>query len=103
MVPRKDWFGEVAFGGAWAEDIPREEDLVEALGLIGDAAEACGDRDVDGDALRGALRRVRLLHRGPAMAEAFLAALRTEDPDARRDGARRVARMIRDRSGAGPD
>jgi len=28
MTPRKDWFVNVAFGGTWAEEIPREEGLI---------------------------------------------------------------------------
>ncbi len=77
MAERKKKLAHVAFGGDWSETRLTNEELRDALSVIGDAVQKCAERDVRDDPELGqALSHVeQRLGRGWELSKAFRMAL----------------------------
>lgn len=96
MATRKQQLGNVAFGGAWSEEIQTVGELCDVLSVIEAAAAECADKDVEDEAFLAAMLFVRKnIEKGPMLSSAMFKALRTENQAIRRSEALRITRMIR--------
>ena len=96
MAEHKKKMGNVAFGGAWSEEILVMDELAKVLATINDAAENCADQDVESEELLAAMLYVRKnIDKGPMLCAAFFKGLRISNQGLRQIEVKRVAVMIR--------
>ena len=95
MVERKKHLSNVAFGGAWSEEISAREEVQAVLEVLSRAAAECGERDVRDAALADALGHVyREVEKGPMLVAGFQKALLEPLPDLREAHVKRYVEMI---------
>lgn len=96
MADKKKQLSNVAFGGNWSEEILLIGELNAVLSVIDRAARECTDRDVEDEALHGALLYVsKNIEKGPMLVAAYIKGLRLTDQEMRRAEVMRVAGQIR--------
>ena len=95
-MDRKGQLGNVAFGGAWSERIPRREALNRALEVVRAAPSRTAEEDLRLDpSLVEALAAVAAAHpRGPALTRAWERALDQVQPDMRAQELSRLAGLF---------
>jgi hypothetical protein len=95
MVERKKHLSNVAFGGAWSEEISARDEVQAVLEVLTRAAAECGERDVRDAALADALCYVyREVEKGPMLVAGFQKALLEPLPDMREAHVKRYVAMI---------
>ncbi len=96
MAERKKKLAHVAFGGDWSETRLTNEELRDALSVIGDAVQKCADYDVRNDPKLGeALSYVeQRLGRGSELSKAFRVVLDESIQAVRVDRAAAVHRRM---------
>lgn len=101
MVERKKHFANVAFGGAWSEELVERETLSQIMSALEKAADDCFDQDVYCRELIDALGYVQAnVEKGPMLVAGFQKALLEPIPTLRQAEVRQYVRMIRDWAGA---
>ena len=100
MVERKKHLANVAFGGAWSEELLERDKLSKVMAVLSKAAEDCADRDVSDGDLMAALDYVRTsVEKGPMLVSGLQNALLEPNQSIRQDGVRRYVRMIAEWAG----
>lgn len=95
MVERKKHLTNVAFGGAWSEQIIEDDSLNSVMSVLQKACDQCADEDVNGRALIDALSYVRSnVEKGPMLVEGFQKALLEPNPNIRQVSVKRYVDMI---------
>ena len=95
MVERKKHLSNVAFGGAWSEQIIEQDALNDVMSVLQKACDECANRDVNDRALIDALRYVRgNVEKGPMLVEGFQKALLEPNPNIRQERVKRYIKMI---------
>lgn len=100
MVDYKDQLSNVAFGGAWSEQLAEDFELNSMMAILQKAASECADRDVNDKNLMMALRYVREnIDKGPMLVEGFQIALLEPNQNLRQSRVTRLLKMIEDWAG----
>lgn len=96
-MDRKGQLRNVAFGGAWSEQIDGQEALSRALDVLDAAGEECLERDLTDDAVvSDALALVSRTHlKGADLAVSYRKALVARLPGDRVQEVRRIAQLFR--------
>lgn len=95
MVERKKHLSNVAFGGAWSEQLIEQDALNEVMSVLRRASEECADRDVNDRDLMSALSYVRgNIEKGPMLVAGFQKALLEPNPTMRQESVKRYVEMI---------
>ncbi len=95
MVERKKHLTNVAFGGAWSEQLIEDDALNSVMSVLQKACDECADRDVNDRALIDALSYVRSnVEKGPMLVEGLQKALLEPNPNIRQEFVRRYIEMI---------
>jgi hypothetical protein len=95
MIERKKHLSNVAFGGAWSEEISAREEVQAVLDVLSRAAADCGERDVRDGTLVDALSYVyREVEKGPMLVAGLQKALLEPLPDLREAQVKRYVDMI---------
>lgn len=94
---REGQLANVAFGGAWSEQIARNEAVEQAMRLVEEAAKEGARRDLRRDgSLCAALGLVTKAHpKGAMLVAAWDKALSMHDPGQRVPELMRIARLLR--------
>ncbi len=100
-MDRKGQLANVAFGGAWSEQIAGNEAVEQAMRLVEAAAKEGAGRDLRRDgSLRAALGLVTKTHpKGAMMVAAWDKALSMHDPGQRVAELIRIAKLLRENLG----
>jgi hypothetical protein len=95
-MDRRDQLKNVAFGGAWSDQIPGQETLARAIKMVIDAPERAGEEDLREDAeLEEALRHCCAAHpKGEQLRRSWDRALNLPDPGQRQAELARVAKIL---------
>jgi hypothetical protein len=95
-MDRKGQLGNVAFGGAWSERIPRNEDRARHVALVRAASRRTIEEDLRHDEmLEEALRSICATHpKGDELRRSWAHALCLENPGIRCREIERLARAI---------
>ncbi len=100
MVERKKHLANVAFGGAWSEEIVERQALSKVMSALEKAAAECFDQDVYCRDLIDALGFVQTnVEKGPMLVSGFQKALLEPIPALRQAEVQRYVKMIRDWAG----
>ena len=100
MVEYKKHLANVAFGGAWSEELVARDALKSVMEVLYAAAANCGEQDVRDGALAEALAHVRCeVEKGPMLVEGFQKALLDPLPDLREARVKHYVDMIADWAG----
>ena len=100
MVDSKKHLANVAFGGAWSEELLERDKLSKVMAVLNKAAEECADRDVSDEALMAVLGYVRTqVEKGPMLVSGLQNALLETNQSIRQDEVRRYVRMIAEWAG----
>jgi len=100
MTERKKHLSNVAFGGAWSEEILERDALKSVMEVLYKAARECGEKDVRDRHLADALSHVyRKIEKGPMLVAGFQKALLEPIPNLRETNARRYVDMIAEWAG----
>lgn len=95
MVERNKHLANVAFGGAWSEEISEREALGVIMEVLFNAAAQCGEKDVRDRPLADALDYVyHNVEKGPMLVSGFQKALLEPLPDVREVRVKDYADMI---------
>ena len=95
MVERKKHLGNVAFGGAWSEQLIEDDALNSVMSVLQKACDECADQDVSDRTLIDALSYVRSnVEKGPMLVEGFQKALLEPNPNIRQESVKRYVEMI---------
>ncbi len=95
MGERKKRLANVAFGGAWSEQIIEDDALESVMSVLRKACEECADRDVSDRDLMRALSYVRSnVEKGPMLVSGFQKALLEPNPAIRQESVKRYVDMI---------
>lgn len=102
-MERKEQLANVAFGGAWSEQIAGDEALADAMACIEASVERAAQSDLRGDLAAGeALRSLTVDHpKGAMLVAAWGKALAITEPGLRVAEFRRVAAALRAGIGGG--
>jgi hypothetical protein len=95
-LDRKGQLGNVAFGGAWSEQIPRRERLEQSVRLVTSAPYRTEEEDLRDDAeLLDAVEDICATHpKGPELKHSWMTVLGIENPGLRRRELDRVAKAL---------
>ena len=100
MVDYKKHLANVAFGGAWSEELVARDALKSVMQVLERAAANCGEQEVRDGALAEALSHVRRkVEKGPMLVEGFQNALLEPLPEVREARVRHYVDMIADWAG----
>ena len=100
MVEFKKQLSNVAFGGAWSEQLSEDYELKQIMEVLETAANEFADKDVCDKEFMRALRYVREnIDKGPMLVEGLQKALLEPNPGLRVTSARRFVKMITDWAG----
>jgi len=100
MVEYKKHLANVAFGGAWSEELVERDALKSVMEVLYAAAADCGEKDVRDGALAEALCHIRRkIEKGPMLVEGFQTALLEPLPEVREARVRAYVDMIADWAG----
>lgn len=95
-MDRKGQLGNVAFGGAWSEQIPRKERLARCVDLIEQAPRRAEEEDLrqDGNLAFAVDYIVQNHPKGQELKRSWMRALGIESPVLRQSELHRLARII---------
>lgn len=100
MVEYKKQLSNVAFGGAWSEQLAEDYELKQVMAVLKNAANECGDKDVCDKEFMRALRYVREhIDKGPMLVEGLQKALLEPNQGLRVTSVRRFVKMISEWAG----
>ncbi|MEE9387130.1 MAG: hypothetical protein V3U96_00845 [Paracoccaceae bacterium] len=95
MVEYKKKLGNVAFGGAWSEELLVRNALSEVMTVLHRAADECTERDVSDGTLMDALGYVRdNVEKGPMLVAGLQESLLEPNQSLRQEAVKRYVSMI---------
>ncbi len=100
MVECKKHLANVAFGGAWSEELVLRDTLNQVMAALRRAAAECADRDVNDAEFLSALEYVRdNVEKGPMLVAGLQRALLEPNQTLRQTAATRYVQMIAEWAG----